>query len=156
MAEVELSNVGVLIMGVTRLVLFEAEDKISKLATLEGSPVPATEIIANGLVRLDFRLGMGDTVIVKTPFDGETLVDGYDKGCPVPSKVPAADGGAVWDMSDKLELATLETGFTGKIISSDVKTGLTGRPVGTNVTFLAALYSVTTPAVTVIYFVVCR
>lgn len=59
-------------------------------------------------------------------------------------------------MSDKLELGTLETGLTGKIISRDVKTGLTGRPVGTKVTFWAALYSVTTPAVTVTYFVVCR
>lgn len=95
MAKVELSNVSVLIVGVTRLVSFEAEDRISTLATLEGSPVPAAVIIEYDLVRLDFRLGMGDTVIVNTPFDGEALVDGYGKGCPVPSKLMGADGGAV-------------------------------------------------------------
>lgn len=155
-ANVELLNVGVLALADTRLVLFEGADRISRLVPLEGSPVPATEVIDKDLVRLDVRLGIGDTVIFKTTSDGETLVDGYDKDPPVPNRVVSAVGGAVWDISDKFELATLETGSIGRMIASDAEPDLTGRPVGINVTFLAVLYSVNTPAVTVIYFVVCR
>lgn len=155
-AAVELPNVGVLVLGLTRFVSFEGEDKIPRMATLEGSPVPVIEIIDKDLVRLDVRPGMGDTVIFKTTFDGETLVDRYDKDCPVPMRVVGTVEGAVGDISDKFELDTLESGSIGKVISSDAEPDLTGRPVGINVTFLAVLYSVTTPAVTVMYLVVCR
>lgn len=153
---VELSNVGVFAVGVTSLVSFEGKDEIPVLAKLDGSPVPTTEIVETDLVRLGVRLGVGETVIVKTTFDERTLVEEYDNGCPVPTKVLGTGRVAGWDMSDKLELGTLETGSIGKIISSDVKTDLIGRLVGISVTFLGVLYSVTTPDVTVIYFVVCR
>lgn len=156
MTEVELLNVGVLALGFTRPVTFEGEDKISRLATMEGSPVPAAGLIDKDLVRLDVRLGTGDTLIFKTTFDGETLVDGYEIKTPVPTRVVAAVRGAVWDISDRFEFATLESGLIGKSISGDAEPDLAGRPVRINVTFLAVLYSVTTPAVTVIYFVVCR
>ena len=156
MAKVELLNVDVLALGVTRLVTFEGEDTISRLATLEGSPVPAAELIDRDLVRLDVRLGIEDTPVFKTTFDGETLVDGYETKTPVPTRVVAAVRGAVGDIRDRFEFATLESGPIGKIIPSDAEPGLIGRPVGINVIFLAVLYSVTTPAVTVIYFVVCR
>lgn len=158
MARVELSNVGVLVVGVTSLVLFESEDEISKLAPLERSPVPTTEPIEEtDPVMLDVRLGMGDTVIVKPEFEGRTGVERYDEGRPVPTKVVCGVGAAaVWDVRDKLELATLETGSIGNVISRDVRTDLTGRPVGINVIFLGVLNSVATPAVTVINSVVCR
>lgn len=71
-AMVELSNVGVLTVGVTSLVLFEGTGGIPKLATLEGSPVPTTTLIETDLVRLNLWLGMGDTMIVEVIFDGRT------------------------------------------------------------------------------------
>ena len=144
MARVEFLNVDVLVVGVTSSVVFEDKDKISKMATLEGSPVPTTDSIEAelvrldvrlgeadlirlkvrlgeaDLVRLDVRLGIGDTVTVKTVFDGRTRVEGFDTGRPVPTKVVGTEGVAIWDTSDKLELATLETGSIGKIISRDV------------------------------------
>lgn len=84
-------------------------------------------------------------------------MEGYDKGRPVPTRVVGTEGIAVSDTSDKLELATLDTGtIGGKDIPRDVRTDLTGRPVGINVTLLGFSNSVATPAVTVTYFVVCR
>lgn len=133
MTRVEFSNVGVLDVGVTRLILIEGKGVTSKVTMLGETPVPLIELIETNLVRLDLMLGMGDTVIVKTPLDGRTRVEESDEGRPVPTKVVGASRVAVRDVRDKLELATLETGSIGKVISRDVEAGLPDRPVPTKV-----------------------